>query len=192
VTVNDTQPPAIACPANIVTTATTTQGSVPGAIVSYAAPGFSDNCPGAAVACVPASGSFFPVGANAVTCTATDAAGNATSCTFTITVGSPFTACIVDDATGNTLSIVADSASPLYGFWQLRVAATGAVTQGTAEYLVYIPGRSLSAYDHDSTTVRMDLTVNYNARTGTATVKNLTNGATVVVRDRNTGNNPPC
>jgi hypothetical protein len=40
------------------------------------------------VSCLPASGSTFPLGDTNVTCTATDAAGNSSSTTFTITVQS--------------------------------------------------------------------------------------------------------
>jgi hypothetical protein len=46
----------------------------------------SDNCGDCTVACVPPSGSFFPVGDTTVTCTATDTAGNTGTCTFTVTV----------------------------------------------------------------------------------------------------------
>lgn len=82
VTVNDTQPPAVVCPANIV------QGNDPGlcsAVVVYSASA-SDNCPGVTLACSPASGSIFLKGTTPVTCTATDAAGNQSSCNFTVTV----------------------------------------------------------------------------------------------------------
>jgi hypothetical protein len=47
----------------------------------------SDNCPGLVGPGVsPASGSVFPVGTTTVTATATDAAGNTTTKTFTVTV----------------------------------------------------------------------------------------------------------
>lgn len=82
VTVNDTQPPSITCPANI------TQNNDPdycGAVVNFTADA-SDNCPGVTVSHVPASGSFFPVGVTNVLATATDAHNNSTSCSFTVTV----------------------------------------------------------------------------------------------------------
>ena len=69
VTVNDTQPPTITCPANITVSTDPNQCS---AVVSYKVPTPSDNCPGATVTCVPASGSTFPKGTTTVTCTATD------------------------------------------------------------------------------------------------------------------------
>src|SRR5439155_12136763 len=54
--------------------------------VDYLTPTASDNCAGATVSCVPASGSSFSKGVSTVTCTATDASGNTNACTFTVTV----------------------------------------------------------------------------------------------------------
>ena len=46
----------------------------------------TDNCdPSPSVSCSPASGSGFPVGTTAVTCTATDASGNSSTSTFKVT-----------------------------------------------------------------------------------------------------------
>ncbi len=83
VTVNDTQPPTITCPANITVSNAPNQC---GAVVTYSAPTVSDNCPGVTVVSSPASGSFFPVGTTTVTATATDGSGNTATCTFTIRV----------------------------------------------------------------------------------------------------------
>jgi subtilisin family serine protease len=82
VTVTDAELPVISCPPAKTVTAT----SANGATVTYAAPIATDNCPGVNAACVPASGSFFPVGATAVTCTATDSSNNTRTCQFTVTV----------------------------------------------------------------------------------------------------------
>jgi hypothetical protein len=102
VTVNDAQPPTISCPANIVTPASTTMGTTPGANVAYAAPAVSDNCPGVgAPTCSPASGSFFAVGTRTVTCTVADAAGNSATCSFSVTVTTPFTNCYVAGERGS-------------------------------------------------------------------------------------------
>ncbi len=193
VTVVDVEPPSVACPANVTTTADTLAGTVFGATVSYAAPAVSDNCaaPGAPT-CSPVSGTFFPVGTTTVTCTAADAAGNVGSCAFAVVVMSPFDACYVDDATGDTLSLVTNAASPLYRLWRLRTAATGAVVLGDAEYMSVVPRHSLRAYDHDGRYYQMDLTVNYGARTATATVKRRVTGAVTTIRDRDIANDPPC
>src|SRR5205814_1077384 len=83
VTVNDTEIPAITCPANI--TQNTTAGACT-AVVSWTAPTASDNCALASVVCAPASGSTFNKGVATVTCTATDTSGNTNACTFTVTV----------------------------------------------------------------------------------------------------------
>jgi uncharacterized repeat protein (TIGR01451 family) len=83
VTVNDTEKPTITCPANMVTTTDPGQCS---AVVTYAPPTATDNCPGVTVTCDPPSGSTFPKGTTTVTCTATDSSGNTATCSFTVTV----------------------------------------------------------------------------------------------------------
>jgi CSLREA domain-containing protein len=84
VTVNDTQPPTITCPANL------TQSTDPGqctAVVTFSNPTVNDNCPGVgSPVCAPPSGSTFPLGTTTVTCTVSDASGNPASCNFTVTV----------------------------------------------------------------------------------------------------------
>ncbi len=84
VTVNDTEPLVIACPADMVLQ---TYPGQCGTVVNYPAPVVSDNCdPNPVVVCDPPSGSFFPIGTTTVTCTATDASGNGNSCAFEVTV----------------------------------------------------------------------------------------------------------
>ena len=90
VTVVDNTPPAISCPANI-TVYLPPNSSATSMAVSYPAATASDNCPGTTIAYSIASGSVFPVGPTPVTATATDASGNSTSCTFTVTVLYNFT-----------------------------------------------------------------------------------------------------
>jgi X-Pro dipeptidyl-peptidase len=76
-------------PADIVVDAT----GPAGAVVDYALPtAVDDETPDPDVACDPAPGAMFPVGATTVRCTATDAYGNAAQHAFTVTVvgkGSP-------------------------------------------------------------------------------------------------------
>src|SRR6185503_10258957 len=84
VTVVDTLPPLVNCPANI--TAPATSGS--GAVVTYVA-GASDACGIASFVCSPPSGSTFPLGVTTVTCSVRDTAGNSNSCSFTVTVTEP-------------------------------------------------------------------------------------------------------
>ncbi|MEZ4687330.1 MAG: HYR domain-containing protein [Bacteroidia bacterium] len=83
--VTDTTAPRIVCPANIVVA---NDSGVCGALVSYQISS-SDNCAATQAQSDSSgltSGDVFPVGATNQTWTATDAAGNAASCTFSITV----------------------------------------------------------------------------------------------------------
>jgi hypothetical protein len=82
---SDTTPPVVTVPANVTTAAT----SPAGAAVSYGAASASDLVDGAITpTCSPVSGGNFGVGPTLVTCTATDAAGNTGSASFTVTVTS--------------------------------------------------------------------------------------------------------
>jgi hypothetical protein len=81
--VQDTTPPAVSVPANQVAEATGPSG----AVVSYPATTAVDVVDGAVTpTCTPASGSTFALGITTVTCSATDAAGNLGTATFTVTV----------------------------------------------------------------------------------------------------------
>src|SRR5262245_24816581 len=82
--VADTTPPVLAnVPADFFTEAT----SAAGASVFYAAPTAIDDIdPNPIVTCAPPSGSQFPFGPTAVTCTATDASANSSQASFTLTV----------------------------------------------------------------------------------------------------------
>jgi hypothetical protein len=84
VTVVDNQSPTIgACPSPIITN---TAPGMCSAVVTYATPSASDNCPGVTVGCSPSSGSVFLKGTTTVTCTATDTSSHTASCSFTVTV----------------------------------------------------------------------------------------------------------
>jgi uncharacterized repeat protein (TIGR01451 family) len=101
VTVIDTTPPVIACPANI-----TTKTSVQGGKVNFVVTA-TDKCGGSpTVTSVPPSGSTFPIGTTTVTSTATDTAGNTSTCSFTVTV--------IDDSAPVITAVCAnpDSLSP--------------------------------------------------------------------------------
>ncbi|WP_178313110.1 HYR domain-containing protein, partial [Algibacter luteus] len=103
VTVNDTQAPAITCPADIVVSNDTDSCD---AVVTYVAPVGTDNCAGATTALLsgPASGSTFPLGTTTVTYEVTDAAGNKTQCSFDVTVNdtqAPAITCPADIVVSN-------------------------------------------------------------------------------------------
>lgn len=84
VTVDNTAP-SITCPPNVSATAGNNQCT---ANVNFPLPTVSDDQVGVQIACVPPSGSNFPLGPTTVTCTATDRAGNSSTCSFTVAVGS--------------------------------------------------------------------------------------------------------
>jgi large repetitive protein len=82
VTLVDTTPPVITAPSSFTLEAT----GPAGARAAFSATAV-DGLDGAVrVLCAPASGSTFPLGTTAVTCTATDAHGNVASSGFTVTV----------------------------------------------------------------------------------------------------------
>jgi hypothetical protein len=108
VTVNDTQPPVITCPAN-VTVVTPTPGT-PCTVATFTTTA-SDNCPGVTVVCNPPSGSCFPVGVTTVTCTATDASGNTATCSFTVTT---FDGRLQDDSAGCNNTVLFNTVTGSY------------------------------------------------------------------------------
>jgi HYR domain-containing protein len=82
VTVVDTTPPTLDLPAAITTGPT----SIAGAPVSYSVSA-TDTVDGTdSVSCAPASGSMFGFNTTTVSCSATDAAGNTATGSFTVTV----------------------------------------------------------------------------------------------------------
>lgn len=85
ITVVDTKPPTITCPANIIVDA----AAAAGATVSFSATA-TDACdPSPTVSYSKNPGTVFPIGTKTVTCTATDCSGNSASCQFTVTVRGP-------------------------------------------------------------------------------------------------------
>ena len=84
VTVNPLPAIKLTCSTNITVTAA---GST-GAVVTYSSSA-SGGCPPVNVVCNPPSGSTFPVGTTPVTCVASDACGQQTTCGFTVTVVLP-------------------------------------------------------------------------------------------------------
>lgn len=80
--VTDTTPPVVTVPAAVSATAT----GASQAVVGYEASAWDETDGALPVSCSPASGSSFAVGSTTVLCTATDAAGNVGSASFTVTV----------------------------------------------------------------------------------------------------------
>jgi HYR domain len=78
----DTVPPVITCPSDLSVGCAGPEG----AVVTYNVSA-TDDCPGPVnLVSTPPSGSLFPVGTTTVHCTATDQCGNASQCSFKVTV----------------------------------------------------------------------------------------------------------
>ncbi len=98
VSVIETVPPEITCPADIALPA---DHGICGAVVNYTAPEGTDACPGATTILDSGlgSGATFPVGVTTETYTVTDASGNSVSCSFTVTISdeqAPIITCPAD------------------------------------------------------------------------------------------------
>ena len=93
VTVQDTTAPVVTAPDEVVAEATAANG----AAVTFASTATDAVTPDLTVSCTPASGSTFALGTTAVTCSATDAAGNTGTDSFNV---------IVRDTTAPTISNV--------------------------------------------------------------------------------------
>jgi hypothetical protein len=81
--VRDFEPPQISCPKGVDTEAD--PGQCSRSNVTFVATA-SDNCQNVTVACVPPSGSTFPVGNTTVLCYAIDGSANSNSCSFIVTI----------------------------------------------------------------------------------------------------------
>ncbi len=80
----DNVPPVVSgCPGAITVPS---QAPGCGATVSWTPPSATDNCTAVSVSASHSPGAFFPVGTTPVTYTFTDACGNSSVCTFTVTV----------------------------------------------------------------------------------------------------------
>ncbi len=83
VTVVDQTPPTLTCPQNI------TQAADPGktnAVVNYALPAVTDNCPNPTLNCSPPPGTTFPLGISGVLCQSRDESNNLSTCTFSVII----------------------------------------------------------------------------------------------------------
>ncbi len=85
ITVSDMESPTISCPDN--REETVAPGSE-GKTIIYDIPDFQDNCTGATITRIDgiASGNVFPIGPTTNTFRVTDAAGNISECSFTVTI----------------------------------------------------------------------------------------------------------
>jgi hypothetical protein len=111
----DTVPPVLTLPANLTREAT----GPAGAIVIYGATAIDDLDGAVTVACTPAPGATFALGTTTVNCSATDAHGNTSTGTFTVSVV---------DTTKPTLSLPGNVAVPTTGTLGQSVTYSAAAT----------------------------------------------------------------
>ncbi|HWP43748.1 MAG TPA: HYR domain-containing protein, partial [Blastocatellia bacterium] len=177
VTVNDTQPPTITCPANVTAVAPLTCPPAAATTVSFPDPTASDNCPGVTVACVPPSGSMLPVGTTTVTCTATDAAGNTASCSFSVSV---FDICLQDDS-NSSVSLLINSLTGAYQF-----TCGGTTFTGTGKITGLGCGRTLN---HNAPDRRVRASWDTSVRRGNASLQLPPGTTRCTIVDSNMANN---
>jgi uncharacterized repeat protein (TIGR01451 family) len=116
--------PRIDCPSDQI--AVTAHPADPSVAVVYAAPAVTDNCSGASVVCVPASGTHFPVGTTTVSCTASDAAGSQSSCSFTVTV---FDVCMEGGSDGASLVFNSQTGQYIFCCGDSKTSGSGVVSR---------------------------------------------------------------
>ena len=185
VTVNDTQPPTITCPTNVIVEAPPGAPSFP---VTFATPVITDNCPGATVACVPPSGSAFAPGTTTVNCTATDASGNTASCSFTVTT---VNVVVRDDSTGVFIKFYAPPAGGVVPYTFID-CAKGIVFNGTGQVTVTSCKIELKdPFGSDKSSTRsISVLANPCTKAGSAQIKLTASSPTYNLNDVNIGNNP--
>jgi hypothetical protein len=160
VTVQDTTPPVF----NDISVATVEATGPTGAPVSFDATATDLVDPSPAVACLPASGSVFALGATQVTCTATDFKGNAADKTFTVNVADT-TAPVVGAVANQTIE--ATSSAGAANSWLVPTATdlvdgTRPVTCDHAQGSIFALGNTVvtcSATDLSGNTGRSAFTV---------------------------------
>jgi hypothetical protein len=182
VTVVDTQPPAITCPAPVTAVAPASCPIATTAVGTFPPPVASDNCPGVTVACVPPSGTPFPVGTTTVTCTATDASGNTATCSFSVTA---FNVCLQDDNNpGNRLLI-----NTFTGQYQFFCANTPTPFAGTGKMEGNRPGSCLFSLTHNTGGVRVRANWSTNTKSGDASIQSPPGTERCGIQDRDLSNN---
>ncbi|HKP12531.1 MAG TPA: HYR domain-containing protein [Blastocatellia bacterium] len=176
VTVNDTQPPTITCPANVTAVTPVVGGG--STVVTYPPPTASDNCPGVTAACVPPSGSVFPVGTSSVTCTATDASGNTATCSFSVTI---FNASLQDESLGCNSTLLFNTATGDYRFCCGGTVFTG---KGTVKQI-----GSVYTLTHNPVDRRVLATIDGGTKKGNASLQSPAGTTRCTIRDDNVTNN---
>jgi hypothetical protein len=123
-----------------------------GAVVTYYVPA-TDNVMVTSLSCEPASGSMFPVGTNQVVCTASDAAGNTASKSFSVTVvGAQQQIALLMATIRDQLNLPNGIAQPLIN--QLNAASSGQdnACQKMTVFLNLLSKKSISPQDVETMT----------------------------------------
>lgn len=189
IVVVDAEAPVMTCPANITMN---NDSGLCSAVVTFNAPLATDNCSGASVAQTggPSSGSAFPIGTTTITYTATDSAGNTSSCSFDITVNdteAPIVNCGANITTcaGVETMFGASATDLCSGIDSLTYVLTGATTgsgngNGQGSFNVGVTTITYTATDSSGNTSSCSFTV---TATAAPTVTAGASATTVCVTD---------
>ena len=169
----ETTAPTITCSANVTAVSAVACPPTTSTTVTYPAPTATDNCPGVTTACIPASGSTFPVGTTTVNCTATDTAGNTATCSFTVTV---FNGRLQDDSNPSNV-VLFNTATGNYVFCCGGTVITG---KGTT----ILKGCTFTL-QHNPSDRRLLLMVDFSKKRGTASLQYPPGTGRCVITDRN-------
>lgn len=185
VTVVDNIPPTINCSGSIVLRPPQGQNT---AVVAFPAPTVADNCPGTTVVCQPPAGAAFPIGVTTVTCVATDAAFNFSSCSFTITIDNqaPSISCpqnITVEPSGSQCSATVNYPNPVIADNQPGVAVACSPPSGST-FPQGVTTVNCTATDRsgNTSTCSFTVTVNPGARLSGSVSLNITLGPGEPVR----------
>jgi hypothetical protein len=177
VTVADTQPPVIACPANLTAVTATVNDAC--TVVNFTLT-TNDNCSGTTIVCNPPSGTCFPVGVTTTTCTATDQSGNTSTCSFMVSV---FNARLQDDSGACSNTVLFNT---LTGDYRWCCGGTIFTGQGT----VTRQGSTFKLeHNVSDRRVVINLGAGNSTPSGTATFQSLTSTTKCMITDRDIRNN---
>jgi hypothetical protein len=184
VTVNDTERPTITCPADLNAAGAASCPLANTPVITYPAPMANDNCPGVTTACVPPSGSAFPLGTTTVTCTATDTSGNtpAAPCSFTVTT---FSFCLQDETSPGNLVFVNALTGDFFFCCGGVPIATGRGTLTVRSCVGSIDTGKGDRQIH----IRWDTAANNGLGAGTGYVQKRSSRMVCQITDRNMSNN---
>ena len=167
VSVVDTTPPTVTVPANITTGPT----SVTGAVVTYSGESATDLVSGSLpVTCAPPSGSSFGFGTTTVVCSASDAAGNTGTNSFTVTVNGFTFAGFYQPVDMGTINTVKNGSTvpikwELFGAGGIEFTSTASVASGWPKSakidcgtLSGLPSDEIEATATGATSLRYDTT----------------------------------